>query len=317
MATNVDPEEAKALLELSDPPEGGPGEVRPRDFARPVRLTGEELDAVALKVRRALPGTGAALARALRKHHALALVEVGEVSAEGLLEALPEPLAVVRFTVGGQPAWFVWELAPAVAAVEVALGAGEPASLASHTGQTSQTGPASERPFSAIERSVFARLVEPLIAAVCSSLGLAAKGVSVPKMREELGSWRDGGERADHRRLFVHLGFEGPGGPSSLRLYVPGVDPARPDPKVNSAGALPARLAEIQVVLAAHLGASDVPLAELLELEPGDVIPLTTPAGKPLRIYVEDRLRARAVLGQKDGRLAVQIVEIGPEDEDA
>jgi flagellar motor switch protein FliM len=80
---------------------------------------------------------------------------------------------------------------------------------------------------------------------------------------------------------------------------------------------LPARLAEIQVDLAARLGASDVPLAELLGLEAGDVIPLSTPADRPLRIYVEDRLRARAVLGQKDGRLAVRIVEIGPEDEDA
>ena len=309
MAANVDPEEAQALLDLCEPPAGGPPEVRPRDFAQAMRLNPEELEALALKARRTLPGISGTLARSLRNRHALTLVEIVEVSTERLFDALPENFSVVRFAVGGQPAWLVWDLLPAIAAVEVALGAGQPA-------------PGSERALSTIERAVLARLVEPLIVDLCSGLGLTAKSLSVPKMRDDLGSWRDGGERADHRRLLLHLGFEGPGSggsvaASSMRVYLPGLDPARASPARSAAAALPARLAEIQVDLAAHLGASDVPLAELLGLEPGDVIPLSTPADKPLRIYVEDRLRARALLGQKDGRLAIQIVEIGPEDEDA
>jgi flagellar motor switch protein FliM len=304
VAANVDPQEAEALLELCEPPGAPAPAVRPRDFARPMRLNAAELEALASKVRRALPGIAGALARALRGRNSLSLVEAVEASAERLFSTLPEPFAVVRFAVGAQPGWLVWELAPALAAVEIALGAGEPAS-------------GGERPFSAIERRMLLRMLEPLVAGVCASLGLAAKDASAPRMREELGSWRDGGLRADHRRLLLHLSFEGPGGVSSMRIYLPGIEPARQGPDRAPAAAVPPRLSEVKLDLAARLGTSDVPLAELLALEPGDVIPLAAPADGPLCVYVEGRACARAVLGKKEGRLALKIVEIGAEEEDA
>ena len=303
MAANVDPEEVQAILDLTEPPQGGRLEVRARDFARPLRLSPKELGRIELDVRRALPEVEAVLARALREKHALKLVEAGEVSCEGTFATLSEPLAAVRFEVGAQPAWLVWELHPALAAVEVALGAGEP-------------GLAQERPFSTVERKVLLRLVEPLIGGVCQSLGLTPSGLRVPRIREDLGSWREGGPGADRRRLFLHLEFEGPGAPSVLRLYLPGIDPRAPA-RSGPPAALPAHLRSIQVELAARLGANDVPLAQLLSLEPGDVIPLSAPAGEPLRIYVEDQLRAHGVLGSKHGHLALRITAVGPEDEDA
>lgn len=311
MSPELDPEEAEALADLSSPTSpasaarggrGGAIDVQPRDFARPIRLSPKELSQAEVAVRRALPDARIALARALRSSHALELVDASEVNSDGLFDQLAAPLAVMRFEVAGQPGWLVWEVLPALAAVEVALGAGEP-------------GFADERAFSTVERNVLVRMAGPLIGAVASALGLEAERFSVPRIPEEIGSWRDGGEHADRRRLLLQLAFEGPGAESTMRIYLPGVEP-RAAGAEHPTAALPHHLEQVKVDLAARLGANDIPLAELLSLEPGDVIPLSTPADEPLRVYMEDQLRASAVLGSKNGRLAIRIVEVGPKDED-
>jgi flagellar motor switch protein FliM len=277
--------------------------VEPRDFARPIRLSPRELDGIEARLAKRLPEVAAGLERALRGKHALRLVEVSEVGCEGLFDALGGPLAALRFEVAGQPGWLVWDLLPALAAVEVALGSGEPEVSA-------------PRSLSSVERKVMQRLLSPVVEATVEALGLKPASLAVARDPGELGSWRDGGERADRRRLFVHLELDGPGGPSVLHVYVPGVDPRRGASK-RPAPALPTHLEQVKVELSARLGASDVPLAELLALEPGDVIPLTARAEDPLDVYAEDKLRARAVLGAKNGRLAIRIVGLGGEDEDA
>jgi flagellar motor switch protein FliM len=277
--------------------------VEPRDFARPIRLSPRELDGIEARLAKRLPEVAAGLERALRGKHALRLVEVSEVGCEGLFDALGGPLAALRFEVAGQPGWLVWDLLPALAAVEVALGSGEPEVSA-------------PRSLSSVERKVMQRLLSPVVEATVEALGLKPASLAVARDPGELGSWRDGGERADRRRLFVHLELDGPGGPSVLRVYVPGVDPRRGASK-RPAPALPTHLEQVKVELSARLGASDVPLAELLALEPGDVIPLTARAEDPRDVYAEDKRRARAVLGAKNGRLAIRIVGLGGEDEDA
>lgn len=319
MSARLDPEEARSLLGPSEPAEhgsggapggaagAGPGRrgggVEPRDFARPLRLSPRELDGIEARVARRLPALTEALERALRGKHALRLVEVSEVGCEGLFDALQGPLAALRFQVGGQPGWLVWDLLPALAAVEVALGSSTPEVSA-------------PRALSSVERKLVQRLLGPVVEAAGEALGLEVEALAVARELEELGSWRDGGERADRRRLFVHLELDGPGGPSVLRLYLPGVDPRRGTPG-RAQAALPAHLGQVKVELSARLGASDVPLAELLALEPGDVIPLCTRAEDPLDVYAEDKLRARAVLGSRNGRLAIRIVGPGGEDDDA
>ena len=311
MSAHLDPEEARSLLGPSEParrgsggaPGGPAGGVEPRDFARPIRLSPRELDGIEARLAGRLPAVAAGLERALRGKHALRLVEVSEVGCEGLFDALGGPLAALRFEVAGQPGWLVWDLLPALAAVEVALGSGEPEVSA-------------PRSLSSVERKVMQRLVSPVVEATVEALGLKLAALAVARDRGELGSWRDGGERADRRRLFVHLELDGPGGPSVLRVYVPGVDPRRSASR-RPAAALPTHLEQVKVELSARLGASDVPLAELLALEPGDVIPLTARAEDPLDVYAENRLRARAVLGSRNGRLAIRIVGPGGEDEDA
>lgn len=312
MTPQLDPEETEALRALAELPAGGalPGHsghsgrsVEPRDFARPMRLSPRELEALAERARKALGTVGAELARAVRGCEGLQLIDVAEVNAERLRDGLAEPLAVLAFLVRGQPGWLVCDLPSALAAVEVALGAGD-------------SGEDSERALSSVERKVFLRLFGPLVQALGTALGVQIASLSVPSTLDALGGWRDGGEQADRRRLLLTLELAGPRAPGTVRMFLPGIDPKH-DRQAGAQTELPGHLAQVKVELAARLGASDIPLAELLALEPGDVIPLSRQAGEPLNIYAEEHLRARGILGSKHGRLAIRIVQVGPEEEDA
>ena len=306
MTPELDPEEAEALRALAEPPPSGAVPVRavePRDFARPMRLSPRELEAAAANVRRALATAGAEFARAVRGCGELRLVDATEVSAERLRDGLAEPLAALTFEVDGQPGWLLCELPSALAVVEVALGSSDSDELP-------------ERALSAVERQVFLRLFAPLVETLGAVLGVAASSAAVPRALEELGSWRDGGEQADRRRLLLQLELDGPRAPGVVRIYYPGIDPRHAGASAPSSE-LPPHLTGVRIDLAARLGASDIPLAELLALEPGDVIPLSKRADEPLNVYAEDELRARAELGSKHGRLALRIVEVGPGEENA
>ena len=70
---------------------------------------------------------------------------------------------------------------------------------------------------------------------------------------------------------------------------------------------LPEHLDLVPVAISARLGAADLPLAELLALEVGDVIPLGVDAGAPLEVWAEDRPWAQAMLGASAGRLALRL----------
>lgn len=304
MTNNVEPEEVQAILDLAAEDADRLVEVVPRDFSRPIRLSPEELDAVRLRLRQALPNAQAELARALRSVHTLELVEAAEAGVENLFAGVEEPFAVVRFEVGGQPGWLVWESGAALAAIEVALGASVPEEVTPR------------RP-SAVERSVMVSILSAVLGKLAAALAIELENLRVPEIVDDLGSWRDGGPGADRRRLHVHLTFDGPGGASAMQLYLPGIDP-RGEPARNrvQAPALPAHLERVKVTVAARLGQSEIPLAELLAIEPGDVIPLAAPADEELRVYLEDRPCARGVLGSQRGNLAVRITAIGHEEEE-
>ena len=66
----------------------------------------------------------------------------------------------------------------------------------------------------------------------------------------------------------------------------------------------------VELTLAALLGSVEVPLTELLDLEPGDLIPLGIPVGTLVEIQVEDRTCATATWGRRNGLLAIKINEL-------
>ncbi len=64
------------------------------------------------------------------------------------------------------------------------------------------------------------------------------------------------------------------------------------------------------LTVSALLGKTEITLAELLQLQTGDIIPLDTPAaGNPVKVYVEKTCWANATVGVKKKKYAVKIVE--------
>jgi len=294
----VEPEEAQAILDAVRASDGdGPtaASVAARDFARPLRLSQRALDRVGKRIAGVLEECAKDFSRALRGTHALALAQLREESAEGLFDGVGAAFVVLRFEVGGQPGWLVWEPAGAVAAVEVALGAPEARAV--------------ERTLTAVERGVAGRLLESLLQRLAAAVGVKTAAARMVARADDLGSWRDAGPLADRARLRLRLELEGPAGRGGLDLYLPGVagddgEPAPPE------GALPAHLDPVSVELSAHLGTCDVPLRELLALAVGDVIPLDTPEDGTLAVLVENVPCARARWGTRHGQLALQIQDV-------
>lgn len=298
MTGNLTPEEARALSQAFAAGEAQApraAQVESRQFDRPQRLPATELAELRERLRKALPELARELTAAMRGAPAIELVELAEAHAETVTHGLVEPFAVLRFDVDRQPGWLVWDCKAALATLDVALGAAEPVE-------------SSARTFTSIERGMFPRMLAPLLTRLAKLFGLATANLSCVQALDSIGHWRQGGDKAEPQRLCATLSIEGPGGASTLRVLLPGVMPAaRPAARTEKAAPLPAHLAEVQVELHARLGDSDVPLAQLLALEVGDVIPLGLPAGGELEVLVEDQPRLRATLGRKNEFLALRI----------
>ena len=299
VTAHLSPDEAQALLAAVRPSgQGGtPAAVETRDFGRPQRLSARASEELRKRVQGALRECEQALGRALRTDITLELAELGEVNAQGLFDELVEPFALARFDVGGQPAWARWDIAGAVSAIERKLGM--------------QTSAAKERALSALERRFLVELFEGVVAPLVKALNAKASNVRIVAEAENAGAWSEGGPGADRARLRLHLVCNGLGAPSGIDLWLPGVA-AREPAQEPAPQSLPRHLDDVSVWISARLGARDVPLAELLAIEAGDVIPLGTSADGGIEVLAEDVPCARARLGRSEGRIALRIEEVGP-----
>lgn len=271
--------------------------VSPRDFTKPLRLSPRQLEALKTHVLTALPHGRDALKPFLRNEHELTLTAIEEISSDGLFADLAQPMALLRFEMDGQPGWLQVDPAAAIGAVEVALG---------------QQAPAQPqlRAMTTVETSLFARMFATLIEALVQGWAPKPQKHRVIEDPDEVGSWRDGGAKAEARRLRLDIKFDGPGGASSMSAYLPGIDPKSVEETAQPAAALPAHLGEVSVSIAARLGSAEVPLSDLLAIEVGDVIPLELPIGSELSVVVEEIPSLRAEFGHTDGQLALRITEI-------
>ena len=64
----------------------------------------------------------------------------------------------------------------------------------------------------------------------------------------------------------------------------------------------------VELQLAATLGSAELPLEVLAELEPGDVIRLDERVDRPVLLSIEDQVRAWAMPGRMNDRLALELV---------
>lgn len=321
MSEAVDKEELQALRDaLQEGSERTPPAVEPRNFHQPRRLSKARLAHLSKLVASILPRACNEMAASLRGYHKVTLASLSEINAHSLFHGMSTPFVVYCFESRGQTSWLLWETLPALHAVERVL-SGPPRPVKAEASEeeqggdeeqsaTSESEEPEERLLSRSERRVVAGLLSRLIAPVAEALGLEMGRGHVAQEAEELVTLEDAGPDADARRLLLHFVFEGPGGSSELRLYLPGVAEDGGDLAEATDEALPDHLDGVHVTLAAYLGSVDVPLRELLALEVGDVIPLGVEVGSPLQLYTEDRACARATWGRWHGNLAVRILTL-------
>jgi flagellar motor switch protein FliM len=299
MASNVSPEEVKALV--GDRAESKAAPVEPRDFRQPRRLSHEQLvrhKRTAMRVQQELARLATAT---FRVPTAADIVGVHESSMPEIVRSLAEPFSALLFECGGQPCWTLWDLPVAVAAAERMLGA---------TDATEQKA----RPLSAVERSLVGSLLVKVTTLVSSTYGIEIKNPRYVQDFVTLYSMQDTQDQGDPQRLCVQVGLQGTYGAGTIRIYLGGARllesaPGATAGKDKARTTLPAHISDLEVQLTAELANVELPLADVLAIEPGDVIPLGVDVDSPLALYVEEEACGSARWGERSGRIALRITD--------
>ena len=321
MSDKVEHEEVQAILDAVDTGEGAlpPADVQPRNFRQPRRLSRQRLQYLAQLVNASLQGVARDVASPLRQHHKISLASVSEVNVLGLFEGYEPPFVADIFECGGHTSWILWDSAAAAAAVETIL-SGPPPAPEEADGDEEDEEPEPVEPvtyearrLSQSECRVIESLLRRVLGPVAGAFGLEVSGGRLAQEPEELTTLEDCGPDADARRLMLHFLFEGPGGPSDIRIYLPDVGEEDPIGEGEAAPAetpLPEHLEIVGLDVAAYLASTDVALSDLMALEVGDVIPLGVEVGSPVDLYIEDRCCAHATWGRHHGMQAVRVDDL-------
>ncbi|MFO1011698.1 MAG: FliM/FliN family flagellar motor switch protein [Planctomycetota bacterium] len=304
MPTHVTAEEAAALAEPASAP-SHPGEITPRDFREPRRRPQIELDRLARAAARAIPEIESSLRVWLRGAWHVEIDSVTEINARNLLEQVREPYCLLAFECGGRPCWAMWDAAMASAATEIALG-------------TVSVAEPKARELTSVERGVLRNMLGRAITLVAQTLDVQVQGLRSVAGDVQLELERADSREGDPTRVAVHVALSGALGDSTLSLYLAGVatpnaskdaPPAKDAKDAKKKPTAPEHLVEVPFVLGAQLGSAEIPLEDLLGIEPGDVIPLSASVGSPLAVYVDGVPCASARFGEHKGKLAIQLID--------
>jgi flagellar motor switch protein FliM len=301
--TEISEDEAQALRKVAGAAEDQVKSlVLERNFSQPRRLSAERLQRISQTVGASLQDISTKLAAPLRSFFKLHVGSVSEVNANTLFDDMPSPFVVLCLDIDGTIGWLVWEEMAATATLEQIL-----------AGELDPEEEIKPRILSPSETCVLQQLLIDIVTPVGRCLGLNVKIESVAQDEEELKTLRDAGPDADARRLMLHLVFEGPGGNSDLRLYLPNINEDGDNTAATPTRDVPGHLDTVHVEMRALLGKVAIPLRDLLAMEVGDVIPLGTEVGGKVNLLVEDRPIAHCDWGQIDGTLALKITELNTE----
>jgi flagellar motor switch protein FliM len=298
--SSIEPEEARALL-ARDSESPGERVVEARDFRRPRRLSTSARAELERQLGTVLDEAQRELRGQLGADTELELASLGEIDATTLFEAEAEAPCVLSFRAGGAEGWLFLERAAAVGAVERLLG--------------SDSGEPQARALSELETGVLIELFAPLVRRVAKALKAECTDFEVRQALLELRAAAARAAAKDAHRLELELAFERGARASTLRLCLPGLAaPSDAAPATRSTeSALGARAQAVPVALRARLAGCQVPLSQLLALEPGDIIPLEDRVGQPLVVLVGNKHYGSARLGTHRGRLAIRIERIDTE----
>ena len=161
------------------------------------------------------------------------------------------------------------------------------------------------RPPTAVDAALLRHVLDDWLAAVCDARGEAlppAAGRAFPDLRAALLKLEEGPYR--ETRLDLDLGGGRRTGVLRLLLASPGAAPTAPGDSSLREALLP-----VEGALDAVLGRITVPLATVLNLAPGDVLPLAGLSVRSIRLEAPlGRFIAPAHLGQSGGHRAVRIL---------
>jgi flagellar motor switch protein FliM len=303
MPSNVSPEEVQALV--GEPAgeragEHGPG-VEPRDFRQPRRLAAEQLVRHKRTAQRAQQELGRIAVATFRVPTSAEIVAVTEASLPEIVRSLAEPFAALLFECAGQSCWTLWDVSSARSAVERMLG-------------STEVKDAPPRALSSVERSLVQALLLKITTLVAGTYGLEPKNPRYVQDFVSLYTAQDREDLGDPQRLCVQIGLQGQFGSGTIRLYLGGARLLEPGGG-SAAGrdkqrlSLPAHISDLEVQLTAELASVELPLAEVLAIEPGDVIPLGVDVDSPLALYVEEEACGSARWGERSGRIALSITD--------
>ncbi|MDA7650687.1 FliM/FliN family flagellar motor switch protein [bacterium] len=314
----VEPEEAAALAATMGAEAGGDNSrvsvVVPRDFTEPRTLSADRIDRIHKTLSSRLQVMANMLAGPLRGHPVLTIGEVSEVNAQGLFDGLPSPFLVHGFRSGGQLGWVMWQPEAGRLASDLILSGPEEEPVEQEEGEdaTPKEEPPLDLILSRTERRVIARMLDQVVSMILGEFGLTLEPGAIWQEPEELTTLEDLGPDADSRRLLIHLGFENAAGTTSdIRLYIPGIPGDESAEEQARSAAAPTHLAPVRMSVDAVLGGTFVPLAELLSVEVGDVIPLDTRIGDLVTLEIEETTCAEGHFGSHEGLLAIQLDKVG------
>jgi flagellar motor switch protein FliM len=294
VSNSVSPEEIDALLGSADAAPSG--RVSVRDFKKPRRLSLAQQKAIRSALNKLLPTLEATVQSWLQSAYPLEISDIGETSAHGLFEALEDPIVVRTLEVGGAQGWVAWESPAAVAAATVAM-------------SCELEEEAEPRSMTPLEAGLVGDLLLSLSESIAGCLGLDLSPGPLSQTVRSFLNELEVDESSDPQRLYLHLSLDGPGGPSTLRFYLPGILPEAPRSSTPPP-ALPRHLSPVPVEVCALLGTTEIQLDDLLKLEVGDVLPLSAGVGDPINISVEGRVAGKATWGNLHGQLAVRIEQL-------
>ena len=297
-------DEIEALLALVREPEAEDGtdafgrKIARRDFSRPEALPHRELERLWSRAKDGAQRVAEGLTRWLRLEASAELMAVEPLRFGTVLEAAGAAclLYPIRCGAGGaHTGCLSVDPSLALAAVDRVLGGGGRARFA-------------PRALTTVERRVADRLAQhvsqSLADALSDSIVIAPPTVApITRPREArfldpqtaciVATYTIGGELAE----------------TELAAVLP--TSAFPRPESGGAAAppdaAPPALGGVEVELAVTLGETALALRELLALELGDVIPLSTSRGGPLAVAVEGSVVASGRAGTRGGTLAVAL----------
>lgn len=305
MSAQLDPEEVQAIADAMSVDAGHkpPATVAERDFSIPRRLSLEVVKRISETLRNLVPSLKRSFQSIVPATVEIEPIAVREITARGLFEGLEPPFIVGRFTNAGAPGWIVWDPSQAIGCVQAALGMPDP--------QINEIDPSVEISF--VERRLMSRALERLVAPLAERFHFQVEGLIIAEKLDDIGSWEDQGADADAHRLCIELSLTALDTTTTVTLYLPGFLPAEvEDHEDELVGKAPPVLRAIPVDVHATFDPIEVPLAQLLEVEVGDVIPIAPIRSARLTLSVGDRPVAHAELGRNYERLAVRILDIIP-----